>query len=226
MLRMCATLDRVSPNGLYEALALNKQLLEVAAARFATLTDGQDHPRIDTARDRLRASGVALTRAGGGISGWTRTWLGMVVLGVPTWAVAAVTGQLIGMPAGWVITVTVAVVLALFWPANTLNNALADRVSRRRTTRPPSPLEIVTPADLDPAAEIIMMLWVVRDRLAVVMKQWSAANRFGYVTLTAAGFDWLRRRDRHLFWVSCADRCLCQAIDSIEIWLEARRRDR
>lgn len=62
--------------------------------------------------------------------------------------------------------------------------------------------------------------------MAVVMKRRSTAHRFGYVARTAAGFDWLRRRDRHLFWVSDADRCVCQAIDSIEIWLEAREWDR
>jgi hypothetical protein len=56
----------MSRNGLYGHLVLNKQLLEVAGARFATLTDGLDHLRIDTARDRLRASAEDLTRAAGG----------------------------------------------------------------------------------------------------------------------------------------------------------------
>lgn len=211
---------------LYEHLALNKQLLEIAVARFASLTDGLNHPRIDTAHDRLSASGAALTGAAGGISAWTRTCLGMVALGLAAWAVAAFAGQLIGLPAGWTITVTVAVVLALMWPVNMLNDALADRVNRRRTKRPASPLEIVAPVDLDPAAEILMMLWRVRDGLAVVMRRWSGAHRFAYVAHSAAGFDWLRRHDRHLFGVSIADRCVCQAIDSIEIWLEARERSR
>ncbi|TDC43937.1 hypothetical protein [Micromonospora sp. KC213] len=108
--------------------------------------------------------------------------------------VAVVAGEFVGLSSGWVITVTVAVVLALFWPVNTLNNALAAKVSRRRTTWPSSLSGSVTPADLDQTAEIIMMLGVVRDRLAVVMKGWSAAHRFGHVARTAAGFDWLRRR--------------------------------
>lgn len=211
---------------MYRHLAQNKHLLEIAGARFTSLTLGIDHVRVDTARERLSAAGAALTGAAGGISVWTRTWLGMGALGVAAWAVAAFAGQLIGLSTGWTITVTVAVALVLLWPFAVLNDALADRVNRRRTTWRASPLEIVVPDDLDAADEVILILWGVRDGLAIVMKRWSTEHRFGYVARNAAGFDWLRRHDRHLFDLSVADRCVCQAIESIEVWLDARGRTR
>ena len=62
----------MNPQGLYERLALDKHVLELAAQRFATLTVGVDHPRVDTARGALELTGVALTRAAGGLSPWTR----------------------------------------------------------------------------------------------------------------------------------------------------------
>jgi hypothetical protein len=226
MLRRCVTLGRVDPDGLYRQLALNKQLLDAAVARFAGLSDGLDHPRITTARNRLEVCGVALTRAAGGVSAWTRTWLGAVLLGLAAWAVAAVAGQLIGVSGGWTVTLTAVAVLALLWPVNALNNVLADRVNRRRTGPPVAPLAIEAPTGLDPAEEVVGILWGARDGLAIVMRRWSAAPRFGYVARTAAGFDWLRQRDPRLFWLSLADRCLCQAIYSIEIWLDDPERDR
>jgi hypothetical protein len=218
-----AIIGGVKPDELYGLLALNRQRLDAAAAGFASLTDGLDHPRIRTARDRLTASGEALTYAAGGISGWSRTWIAMVVLGVAAWAVATVAGGPVGLSSGWVIVTTVAVTLALCWPMAALNNALSARVNRRRTTRSS---EIVTPARSATTSEILMMLWNVRDSLVVVMKGWSAGHRFGYAARTATGFDWLRRRDRHLRWISEADRCICQAIDSIELWHKSRKPDR
>ena len=195
--------------------------------RGRACSDGLDHPRIDTARDKLSASGAALTGAAGGISGWARTWFGMMALGVAAWAVAAFAGQLIGLSAGWTIALTVAVVVVLMWPTNMLNDVLAARANARRTKPPALPLEIVAPAELGPAAaEIITMLWKVRDGLADVMRLWFGEHRFGYLARGAAGFDWLRRHDPHLFGVSAADRYVCQAIDSIEIWLADPERNR
>ena len=107
---------------------------------------------------------------------------------------------------------------ALASPVSMLKDAIADRVNHRRTVAPASPPGPVTPDDPDPAAELIMMLRSVRDGLSRRNARLSGAHRFGFVAHSAAGFDWLRRHDRHLFEVSLADRLACQAIDSIEIW--------
>lgn len=216
----------MGPDELYRQLSLNRQLLEAAATRFAVLTDGHDHPRVDTARDRLTLSIKALTQAAGGITGWTATSIDMALLGLAAWAVATVAGEHIGLSSGWVIAATVAVVPALLWPLATLNEALSNTMNRRRTTRPPRPSAIVAPPEAASTSEILMILWNVRDGLAKVMRGWTAGHRLGAAARTAAGFDWLRHRDRHLFWISEADRGVCQAIDSIELWHQTRKRER
>ena len=204
---------------LYAHLAQNRRLLGMARDRFASLTDGLDHPGIDSAREELAAADAALSSAAGGISLWIRHCISLLAYGMSAWAVSAFTGRLLGLPAGWTIAVTVATLLALASPVSMLKDAIADRVNHRRTMAPASPLPgPVTPDDPDPAAELIMMLRSVRDGLTVAMRRLSGAHRFGFVAHSAAGFDWLRRHDRHLFEVSLADRLLCQAIDSIEIW--------
>ncbi|GAA4677471.1 hypothetical protein [Phytohabitans rumicis] len=199
-------------------LATMKWLLDVAAERFDAMTNGQDHPRIDTARTRIETASAAVARAAGGLSSWTRTWLGMAVAAVGAWTAATVSGGLIG--------VTIVVVLGLYWPMFTLHNVLADRVNRRRTRRPEPPPEISMPAGLDPADQVLRLLWAARDELRGEMRQRAATDRFGYVGRTATGFDWLRRRNGHLAWLTRADRSVCQAIHSIEIWLDALDHDR
>lgn len=203
---------------MYGELARHGELLDLAAERFAVLTDGLGHPRIDTARRHIEASGVALTRVAGGLSGWTRTWLGAALFGIVAWAAATVAGPLAGLSAGWTVTVTVLVVAAAHWPVVLLTNALADRANRRRTKRPASPVTVVEPADSDPTAAVIELLWAVRHGLARVLRQWPESH--------VVGVDRLPNRDRHLVWASIADRNLCVAIDSIEIWRDAGERDR
>ncbi|REF98870.1 hypothetical protein DFJ67_4895 [Asanoa ferruginea] len=208
----------MNPKGWQGQLAVYKELMDLAEQRFAVLTDGLDHPRIDTARGRIENSADALARVAGGLSGWTRTWFGAVLLGIAAWAVATVAGPLAGLPAGWTITVTVTVVLAAHLPVFLLTNALAERVNRRRTRRRAEPVSIVEPEDPDPAVAVIELLWAVRDGLATVLRQWPEA----YII----GVDRLASRDRHLYWASVADRDLCVAIDSIEIWRDTREADR
>jgi hypothetical protein len=58
----------------------------------------------------------------------------------------------------------------------------------------------------------------VRHGLARVLRQWPESH--------VVGVDRLPNRDRHLVWASIADRNLCVAIDSIEIWRDAGERDR
>jgi hypothetical protein len=88
--------DRVDRDGLAGSLALVRYQVETATARFAALTEGVDHPRMDSARSRLQAAGVAVVQAAGGLSRWTRTWLDAAELAVVCWAVA-VTGAVFAM---------------------------------------------------------------------------------------------------------------------------------
>jgi hypothetical protein len=207
----------VDREGLAGRLASTRYLLETAAVRLAEIAKGEDHPRIDDARDRLQAACAAVTNAAGGLSMWTRTWLGLAVLGGASWAAAALTGQLIGLSAGWTILVTVAVVLGLVWPAYTLMNVLARRINRWRTRPPELTPKMTAPVAVTGTAEVLGLLNMARDSLALAIRQRSAAC--GYPVNTAAGFDWSRGRDLPLFWISLADRRLCQVIYSIELWL-------
>jgi hypothetical protein len=219
--------DRVDADGL-RRLSVVKSLVDGAAARLAETTEGMDDPDLDAARRRLRAAGVSVTKAAGGLSWWTHMWLDMAVLGVGSWVAATVAGQFIGLSAGWTITATVVVVVGLRWPMVVLGDVLTARVNRWRTTRPTSatfvarvdvgPVDALTCA-VGPAVEILGLLGVARDELRMTMRRRSAAYGFGYLTQTAAGFDWQRRRSGQLRWMSLADRQLCQVIYSIKLWL-------
>ena len=124
---------------LYAHLAQNRRLLGMARDRFASLTDGLDHPGIDSAREELAAADAALSSAAGGISLWIRHCISLLAYGMSAWAVSAFTGRLLGLPAGWTIAVTVATLLALASPVSMLKDAIADRVNHRRTVAPASP---------------------------------------------------------------------------------------
>ncbi|GAA4261110.1 hypothetical protein GCM10022255_092450 [Dactylosporangium darangshiense] len=210
--------DAVARKDVSGSLALMRYRVETATVRFARMTGGVDHPLVETARSRLKAADTAAIRAAGGLSPWTRTWIGVAGLGAAAWAAAALCDR-VGLPAGWTIAVAVAALGGAFWPVYAFTNALAQRVDRRRTKRPTSPPPIAAPAGVGPAAEILALLRMARDDLAAAVRRRVADHRFGRVARTAAGFDWLRRHDPQLFWLSLADRHLCQVICSIEAWL-------
>lgn len=199
---------------LFHHLAAARCLLATATARFAQMSDGVDHPRLRDARDGLQAADTMVTFAAGGLSGWTRTWLGMAILGAAGWVVAAFIGRSLGLANGWTIAVTLVAVCALMWPVAVLNTALARRANRRRTQRPESAAPV--------AAEVQDLVRMARLELFAAMRQRSAASRLGHLTGTAAGFEWLRRHDNQLGLLSVADRYLCTVIHSIDIWQRTR----
>jgi hypothetical protein len=63
---------------------------------------------------------------------------------------------------------------------------------------------------------------MARHELSTAAGERSASLRYGDVSVTASGFDWLRVRDRPLDLAVRADRHLCVAVDAIEIWLAGR----
>jgi hypothetical protein len=205
-------------------LAMVRRLLGEAAKRVVELDQGQDHPRIQAAQDLIESAIVATTRAAGGLSAWTRTLLDALLLAVIAWGTATVCG-LVGLPSGWTIAVTVLAVLAVVWPVYKLYPALTGWVNRRRLG-PSAPRVAWPPTDITPAEQVLRILAAARSALAVTMRRRAAADPFGYAARTAAGFNWVRRRDTGLYFASLADRCVCQAICSLERWLHTVERDR
>jgi Flp pilus assembly protein TadB len=208
----------VARRDVVRSLALTRYRLEAATERFASMTGGVDHPLLDGARSRLKAADRAATNAAGGLSRWTRTWIGVPGFGAVAWAVAALCDRA-GLCAGWTIAATVAAAGGAALPVVTFTNALAARVNRNRTQRPSSLPPIAAPLGVGPAAEVLALLRMARNDLAAAVRWRVAPDRFRQITATAAGFDWLRRHDPQLFWLSLADRHLCQVICSIEGWL-------
>jgi hypothetical protein len=193
------------------SLARDRQLVELAASGLADLTRRLEHPRLDIARTRLRDAGIALTRGSGGLSAWARTWIGALVIGSGVWITAAVAGDVIGLPSGWVITAAAVAFLVLAGLAHWMNNFL----DAHRRRGPSEALDEGVPGSL---AEVIWVLERARDGIREATRLRLATHRFAPAARTPAGFDWLRGIDPHLFYLSLADRCLCQAIDSLEIW--------
>jgi hypothetical protein len=214
--------DAVDRAGLSQ-LALIRFRLQTAATRFAKVTAGVDDPWVEIARGRLQVARDAVICAAGGLSRWTRTWICAAVLGSAGWATATFCGQVVGLSRGWTVTVTVVVALSLFWPVVVLNNALAQRINRRRTSHAEPPTAVWSGADS--TADALVLLRIARTELVEVTRLRLATHRFGRYATTAAGFDWLRRRDRHLYWINQADRYVCEAIYSIELWLPSRVSD-
>jgi hypothetical protein len=196
-----------------EHLKLARYLVESATARFAAITDA-GHPM----RDRLPAAGVAVVNAAGVVSRWAYLLLAAAILGAMTWTVAALVGQFAGLPGGWTSAITVVAVIGLSWPVSLLFTAVTRWDQRRRTTRSGSAPPIQAPVGVSPEAEVLALLRMAREALAGAARQRSAAHRLGHVARTPDGFDWLRRRDRQLFWLSLADRQVSQVIYWIELW--------
>ncbi len=198
-------------------LALIRFRLETAARVFEKLAAGSDHPLVETGRQRLHTATETLMRAAGGLSGWTRTWIGTAALGSAAWAVALLCGQVVALPHGWRVAITVVAVMSLMWPVQVLTNGLARWINRRRTEYAGTPIELGFAADSP--AEALVLLRMAHTGLAEATRRRVAGHRFGQSTATVAGFDWLRRRDPQLYWINQTDRHLCTAICLIERWL-------
>jgi hypothetical protein len=205
-------------------LVVVRQALDEAAKRLAGLGEGQDDPDLKAARDLVDVSILAATRALGGLSAWTLTWLDALLLVVIAW-VAATACDLVGLPGGWTIAVTVLVALGSVWPILWLQRALRDLANRRRL-RPSPPPPAWSLADLAPAEQVLHVLAAARSALAVTMRRRVAAHRFGHAARTAAGFDWVRQNDTGLYFATLADRTVCQAIEYVEYWLTSVERER
>jgi len=195
--------------------------MAAAAARLAEMTEGVDRPGLATVRSQLRAADVSVTRAADGLSRWTHAGLRLVAIGVGSWTAAAVSGQLIGLSSGWTVAVTAVVAAGVLGVLAMLIKRLTARANRRRTT-PTGSAPIAARIDVSPTVEILALLRKARDGLMMAMRGRLAGHRLGYLARTAAGFDWLRRRDRRLRWMSLADRQLCEAICLVELWPAAR----
>jgi hypothetical protein len=195
--------------------------MAAAAARLLEMTEGVDRPGLATVRSQLRAADVSVTRAADGLSWWTHAGLVLAVIGLGSWAAAAVSGQLTGLSSGWTVAVTAVAVVGMLTPLAMLIKILTARVNHRRTT-PTGSVPIAAGVDVSPTDEILALLRMARHGLTMAMRGRLAAYRFGYLAQTAAGFDWLCRRDRRLHWMSLADRQLCEAICLVELWPAGR----
>jgi hypothetical protein len=192
-------------------LALAGHLLELASARLEVLTADVDHPRVDDARVRLRYARLQVIRAAG-LGRETRDLLSVVLAGAAIWAVAVVLGDLLGLPGGWTVAITVPVVLlGLGVPVSRLLEAIDRWIGRRRTARTAPP--VTPPPGVGRAGETLALLRLARRELTVLMRERSAGHP------TAGAFDRLRLRDRRLTALSAADRDVCVAIHAITIWL-------
>jgi hypothetical protein len=205
-------------------LVVVRRFLDEAAQRVADLGQGQDDQAIRAARIRIDESIRAVTRAAGAFPAWVRTWLDALLLAVVAWVTAALCG-LVGLPSGWTIAVTVLVVFMSVRPLYRLVNALRDLAGRRRLG-PPAARVVSPPTGLASGEQLLHALVAARSALAAVMRRRVAAHRWGAAARTAVGFDWLRCRDNGLYFASFADRCVCQAIGSVELWLATVERDR
>ncbi|BCB78163.1 hypothetical protein GCM10022251_32280 [Phytohabitans flavus] len=200
------------------------RFLDEAAQRVADLGEGQDHDAIQSARIRIDDSIRAAIRAAGGFPRWVRPWLDALLLAVVVWVTATLCG-LVGLPSGWTIAVTVLVALVSLLPLFRLADALRDLVNRRGLG-PPVPRAASPPTSTVPGEQLLHVLVAARSALAVVMRRRIAAHPWGSAARTAAGFDLLCQRDTRLHFASLADRCVCQAIVSVERWLRTAERDR
>jgi hypothetical protein len=199
-------------------LARDRQLVALAASGLADLTRGVEHPRLDTARTRLRDAEIALGRRAGRRSAWARTRIAALVIGAGVWITAAVARNVIGLHSGWVITAAGAAFLAVSVLAHWMNDVLYTY--RRRGIA-----QAVDEGVPSSFPEVIWLSERARDGIRDATRLRLATHRFASAARTADGFNWLRRIDPYLFDLSLADRCLCQAIDSLEIWMNRRDAD-
>src|SRR4051794_37600331 len=103
----------------------------LAAVRLTRLADGTDDWDAGEARARLAdAQGLVDNVIAGGHR-WMRWGLDVLAIGSAVWVVAVLSGQAIGLGAGW--TVTIAIVAAGVVPWITLTvHPLVGRVAERR----------------------------------------------------------------------------------------------
>jgi hypothetical protein len=200
-------------------LARAAHLLELAAARLAVLTSGADHPRAGDARVWLRSARSQVVLAGGALGRDGRLALSMLVLGGTVWAVAAVLHDVLGLPGGWTVAITLPVVLfGLAFPLSRLIRAVDRWTGQRRTAWPPAAPAVTPPPGVGTAGETLALLRLARRDLATLMRDRSGEGA------SAGAFDRLRRRDLRLAALSAADRDICVTIHSLEVWLSATER--
>jgi hypothetical protein len=203
-------------SALYAELVTIRLVLAEADRRFRALTDGVEHARVETARDRIRACDEYAIRAAGGMSTATRTAFDCLVMAGVGWTVAAIVGQIVSP--GWTVAITVIGVLTSFWPTLLLLNRLVRWVDERRTRIGTRTLEVT--GSIDPVTDVVTLLEGARMVTARTMRHWMADHRYRAAAATAAGFSWLTGIDVVLHRLRIVEVCLCQAIDSIEIWRE------
>ena len=192
---------------LYAELASIRRVVREATARFEALAAGVDHPRVDTARQRLQSADLLARRAAGGLSLATRTSIDVVVIMVVGWTVATVAG--IVLDPGWTIAVTVVVLLASFWPTYRLLNHLGRRVDERRT-------RVGEPTRSD--GDLVRLLESARYLTQQTMDAWIASHHYRAAAGSVSGLRWLSGMDVPVYNLRHLEVCLCQAIDSVQIW--------
>jgi hypothetical protein len=203
------------------ALISARHALERAIARFGQLNEEVDHPLLTAVPARLAGARIGAIRSAGGLSTWQRTWISVPVIAVASWVLATL-ARAAGFTSGWSAAVLALVTFfAVSWPGKKLNDALAQRRNERRTggsdsSPAPDRTSAATPE------EILALLASARDQLSTATRTHCARHRSAQMTRTPAGFEWLRRNDEHLYWLTWTDRRICQIAWSIELCLPSR----
>jgi hypothetical protein len=191
-------------------MAAARQLADAAGAAYRG--GGPERSMDDPGAWQLARAANAIERAAAERRPWLSYLMTLVVYPVAAWSVAELAGPVAGLSAGWAVAAAVAGFLVLCWPLLRLGRALDRAVGRRRLARARGTTRPVRAAD---GADVPALLRRCRRELAA-----ATARRAG--TGGAMAFLEQRELDVGLWWMTLADRSLCQAI----MVFEPRRADR
>lgn len=188
-----------------------------AAVRLTWLPDGTDDGDAAEARARLADAQRLVDNLIARGHRWMRWGLDVLATGLAVWAVAALSGQAIGLGAGW--TVTLAIVATGVVPWTTLAfHPVTSRVLERRRARRANVGDVWVPPGTSAVAELLGLLRLARTALVEAAAEPRRAGGFGGLLRVTADYGWLhdsRQRDR---WIRTGERRLCQAIAATERW--------
>jgi hypothetical protein len=130
------------------------------------------------------------------------SYLFILVIYPETWSVAELAGPVAGLPTGWAIVAAVAGFLALVWPLLRLSRAVDRAVGRWRLARARA---ATRPVRAGEGPDVPALLRRCRRQLTAAMVRRAGPGG-------AAAFVAQRELGEGMWWMSLADRSLCQAI--------------
>lgn len=189
-----------------------RQLVAQATTRVDALSAGAAHPDLDMARTRLAHADRTIVRALGQLPYWVRTGITVADIWLATWVFAALAHQVLGLGTGWTIAVAIVPAIVAYGLTYKVHNVAGRFVGRRRARWEDGVAD--TP-------DLLALLKRARAELAKAAAAQEHSRLAGRPARTVAWYLWSRANDRTLFFISAADRSLCEVMAAVDHWLVA-----